>query len=575
MNSLFSEEIMNEIERIKTILKSSQAVFFSWKAQEGWPVEYVSENITMFGYQANDFLSGKLAYSDIVHPDDIQRVAEEVKTYTKMQKNEFRQVYRLMDADGDSHWIDDRTVIERNAMGDPVYFIGTIIDITEQKQAEEYNSLLGNVVNESSEEVYIFERGSLKFTYLNLAALDNIGFTMDEARELTPFDIKTDLDNAIFSHELARLLDEFDPTNTITFEATMKRKDDSVYPGEVKIQTMEVDGRLQFVTVVRDITEHLELLAEKERENEFVQEVIDGVADSVMVINSDYTLKLANRAARKKLFNSKYMSSENPKCYEMLYQQDAPCHGSDRPCPLKKAIESNHQVSVMHLQEYQGKPRYVEILANPLHDVHGNVSGIVESVHDITELMLLQKKLKEEASELNFQATHDSLTGLPNRRLFLDRLELSLKRAERLSSLVATVFVDVDKFKDINDSLGHQAGDEVLKEVSQRLQKIIRSCDTVARMGGDEFTLILEALHNQTDIFPILQKLKDQFAKPILTDSGAIQITLSIGASCFPMDGTTHKELLHNADIALYDVKTTGRNDVRCFNQLSQSNDAK
>jgi len=561
---------MTEIEHIQAILKNSQAVVFYWKASEGWPVEYVSENVSMFGYQAQDLLSGHIAYSSIIHPQDLTRVSKEVETYTKMHKDEFRQVYRLLDSEGKTRWIDDRTVIERDTDGNAAYYVGTIIDITQQKLAEEYSQLLGNVVNESSEEVYIFECASLKFTYLNKAALSNIGFTLDEAKHLTPFDIKADLDNDLFSEELASLLAEHESYRTLSFEATMKRKDGSIYPAETKIQAMEVDGRIQFVAIMRDITEHLALLSEQEQEHEFVQEVIDGVADGVMVINKDYSLQLINKAARKGLDYDKVADSQNPKCYEVLYQRSKPCKGDDRPCPLKDAIETKQQVTVTHYREHNGERNYVEILAKPLMNAVGQVTGVVESVHDITDLMLSQQRLKEEADALNFKATHDSLTNLPNRRLYLDRLEQSIKRANRLSSLVAVVFVDVDKFKAINDGLGHQAGDEVLIEVARRLTGVIRSCDTVARMGGDEFTLILEAFHSIEDISPILKKLEDQFAKPISTHKGEVSLTLSIGASCYPNDATNHKVLLHNADVALYDVKTHGRNDVRCFHQLEK-----
>jgi len=124
---------MTEIERIQAILKNSQAVIFYWKATEGWPVEYVSENISMFGYQAKDLLSGHTAYSSIVHPQDITRVGEEVEQYSKMHKDEFRQVYRLLDANGETRWIDDRTFIERDKDGNPAYYVGTIIDITQPK----------------------------------------------------------------------------------------------------------------------------------------------------------------------------------------------------------------------------------------------------------------------------------------------------------------------------------------------------------------------------------------------------------------------------------------------------------
>ena len=565
---------MNEIERIQAILKNSQAVIFYWKATEGWPVEYVSENVSMFGYQAKDFLSGHLPYSSIVHPQDLARVSEEVETYTKMRKDEFRQVYRLLDAKGDTRWIDDRTVIERDAEGNPSYYIGTVIDITEQKQAEEYSHLLGNVVNESSEEIYIFERGSLKFTYLNKTALKNIGFTLEEAKNLTPIDIKADLDSDLFSEKLASLLVEHDSSKILSFEVAIKRKDDTVYLAEAKIQAMEIDGRLQFVAIMRDITEQLALLSEREQQHEFVQEVIDGVADSVMVINKDYSLQLVNKAAKKGLDYNRVADGQSPKCYEVLYQGDKPCTGDDRPCPLKDAIETRKQVTVTHYREHNGEKSYVEILAKPLMNAIGQVTGIVESVHDITDLMVSQERLKAEANVLNFKATHDSLTNLPNRRLYLDRLEQSIKRAQRLSSLVAVVFVDVDKFKAINDGLGHQAGDEVLIEVARRLTGIVRSCDTVARMGGDEFTLILEAFHSQNDILPLLLKLQNQFTKPVQTHKGEVSISLSIGSACYPKDGESHKVLLHNADIALYHVKMHGRNNVCCFHQLTKQQES-
>jgi len=559
---------MTEIERIKAILKNSQAIIFYWKAEEGWPVEYVSENISMFGYQASDFLSGHIPYSSIVYPADLIRVSEEVATYTKMHQDEFRQVYRLLDANGDIRWIDDRTVIERDEEGQPTYYVGTIIDITEQKQAEEHSLLLGNVVKESSEEVYIFERGTLQFTYLNNAAIDNLGFSLEEAKNLTPLDIKSDLDISFFVEKLTQLIETENPVQSIAFETTMQRKDGTVYPAEAKVQAMDVDGRLQFVAVIHDISEHLALLEEQAQRHEFIQNVIDGISNTVVMIDRDYNLQMMNRAAQLDLEHSRFKGKQHIKCYQALYDQDEPCHGEQRHCPLKEALEKKHEVNVVHERQRNGNSAFYEILAKPLQNSSGNVTGIVESAHDITELMLAQERLQEQANESRFQATHDSLTGLPNRRLFLDRLEQSLQRAKRLNSLVAVVFVDVDKFKPINDSLGHQAGDEVLIEVAKRLKSSIRSCDTVARMGGDEFTLILEAFQNIDDIKVILQKLTTQFIQPIQTHKGSVELTLSVGSACYPQDGEHHKELLHNADIALYDVKTNGRNDVRCFHQL-------
>lgn len=561
-------EIMTEIERIESILKNSRAIVFYWKATAGWPVEYVSENVSLLGYQAKELMSGQVSYPDMIHPHDIKRVSEEVSAYTKMRRSEFRQVYRLLHKDGSVRWVDDRTAIEWGETGEPEFYIGTLIDITEQKQVEEKSCLLSNVVNNSSEEVYIFEQGSFKFTYINRAASESLGVSPEEIVGLTPFDIKKDLESGVFGKELAPLMETYDPTQVVRFETTMQRRDGSNYPVQAKIQAMEVDGRLQFVAVLRDISEHVALIAEKERQNSFVEEVIDGVADQVVVVNPDYSLGLMNRAAKLALKTHSFEDKNNPKCYELLFNQQQPCQGSFQPCPLEEVLERKKPVSVMQYRENDGEHSYVKVLTKPFKDSMGKVIGMVESVHDVTDLMLAQEQLKKQADEFSFQATHDSLTGLPNRRLFQDRLEESLKRAQRLSSLVAVVFVDVDKFKVINDSVGHQAGDEVLVAVAKRLQGIIRSCDTVARMGGDEFTLILEAFKTIDDIEHILSKLQQQFIEPIQTHKGNVQVTLSIGASCYPDDGSNHKVLLHNADIALYDVKMNGRNAVRCFHKL-------
>ena len=163
------------------------------------------------------------------------------------------------------------------------------------------------------------------------------------------------------------------------------------------------------------------------------------------------------------------------------------------------------------------------------------------------------------------QATHDELTGLPNRRLFDDRLDMTLRRVARTGELVAVAFLDVDRFKAINDSLGHAMGDRLLVALSQRLQGSLRESDTVARMGGDEFIFILPGLQRQEDAAIPAQKLLDAVREPIRLDGQGLSVTASIGIAVCPFDGQDRDLLLRHADAALYRAKSRGRNRFELF----------
>jgi PAS domain S-box-containing protein len=481
-------------ERIQKIINDSQAVIFYWQAKEGWPVEFVSKNIERFGYNYTDFTSGRVQYVDIIHPDDAERVMDEVVSYTQRGLVDFRQVYRIVDGQGAVRWIDNRTTIERNDKGAPEYYIGTIIDITEQKEAEHYNTLLGCVVSQSSSEVYVFDRISFKFTYLNVMALESYGITMQAARALTPVDVKPEMSLAEFKQLIAPLNRKNSPLNRVTFETIQTRHDGSCYPADISVKLLDIDGQLQYVSVVRDISDLKALEHEREKQHAYVQRVLDGLSDEVMVIRPDYSLEWMNQATRIQMESEWIADPENPKCYEVSHRRSRPCDGLDHPCPLKEVLKTKQEVTVIHNHSHDGADHYVNLVIKPMFDEHGEVTSVVESAHNITSLIQLQDTLREQADKMSHQATHDSLTSLPNRRLFYDRLDESIKRNERLSAVMAVVFIDIDKFKDINDTLGHQAGDEVLIAVSDRLQACLRASDTIARLGGDEFTLIIEGV---------------------------------------------------------------------------------
>ncbi len=186
---------------------------------------------------------------------------------------------------------------------------------------------------------------------------------------------------------------------------------------------------------------------------------------------------------------------------------------------------------------------------------------------EIKKRRLIQDELRDQKEMLHHHAHHDSLTKLPNRFLFNDRLNQAIKQAKRSHSKIAVLFIDLDHFKGINDSMGHKIGDELLVEVAARLKSKIRQTDTLARLGGDEFTIVLDQINNEDDIVNVTQSLLKVMATPFNLSSQHLYITLSVGAAIYPDDGETADELVKNADAAMYHAKDDGRNTYQFYTE--------
>ncbi|MBL1177557.1 EAL domain-containing protein [Pantanalinema sp. GBBB05] len=205
-----------------------------------------------------------------------------------------------------------------------------------------------------------------------------------------------------------------------------------------------------------------------------------------------------------------------------------------------------------------GKIIWVSESARAIRDEHGQIVGYEGTVEDITSR-------KQAEATIRYQAFHDLLTGLPNRTLFNDRLPLALSHAQRSNTILAVMFLDLDRFKIINDTLGHAIGDQLLQEVAYRLSRCLREGDTVSRWGGDEFTLLLPQINTPEDASKIAQRLIEAL-KPTFELSGhTLHISSSIGVALYPHDGQDAQTLLKNADAALYRAKDQGRNGYQFY----------
>ncbi len=326
-----------------------------------------------------------------------------------------------------SLYYEEKTITPlRNARGEITHFISTGKDITERRQQEEVIARLGRTLDQSSNEIYVFDAETLRFTQLNHGARRNLGYGMDELSRMTPLDLMPDLSRDQFEALLAPL--KRGETDLAAFETTHRRKDGSTYPVEVR----------------------------------------------------------------------------------------------------------------MHLSRAEEFPLVVAI------------------VQDVTER-------KEAEARLNYLAYYDTLTGLPNRVLLHDRLTQAITEADRYQRLVAVVFLDLDHFKLVNDTLGHDLGDALLRAVAERLTGSVRSGDTVARLSGDEFTVILANVAQIDDIARVARKILDRFTPPFVVGGRELYVTSSMGIAIYPSDDSDVENLLKHADAAMYHAKERGRNAFQFY----------
>jgi len=205
-------------------------------------------------------------------------------------------------------------------------------------------------------------------------------------------------------------------------------------------------------------------------------------------------------------------------------------------------------------------PRAFEHSSAPIHNSNGQISGAVIVFHDVSAAQAM-------ADKMTHLAQHDVLTHLPNRLLLDDRIAQAIHLAKRHASSLALMFLDLDNFKQINDSLGHAVGDELLQSVARRLLACVRSSDTVSRTGGDEFIVLLSEIQDERDAALSARKILDALEAQHCIEQLKVEITCSIGISLFPADGSSAGALLRHADSAMFQAKQSGRNRYRFFHE--------
>ncbi|BAF72147.1 bifunctional diguanylate cyclase/phosphodiesterase [Sulfurovum sp. NBC37-1] len=436
--------------------------------------------------------------------------------------------------------------------GEPDRIVGTTLDITEQLRLKQENKELGDIIEYASGEVLIVELGTFRYLYANDAAIRKLGYTREEICRLSILDINREITHK----QLREFEKEIRANGTVLNRTVYTKKDDSKYPVQTYAQYGKYHNRDAMIIFNLDIS-HLVAIEKKEIEQ---AQILEQIHDAVISTDLDNKIIHWNHGATELLgYDASEMIGRN---IDILYPEDE----------LKKAQWMKMQTLLygsyrdqIRKQTKEGKMIYTDVSASVLRDEKKRIIGITRYSQDISQKKEIELELLEQTKQLNFQAYHDPLTQLPNRTLFNDRLEQTITYAHRHNEKFGVFFIDLDNFKLINDTLGHHLGDEVLKIVSHRFSKCIREEDTLSRLGGDEFTVLVHELNTPESAAKIAGKMMGSLKEEVVVEGQTLHVTASIGISLYPRDAVYKNDLLKYADSAMYKAKEVGRNNYQFY----------
>jgi diguanylate cyclase (GGDEF)-like protein/PAS domain S-box-containing protein len=522
-------------------------------------IRWSDEMYRIFGFAPQEFIPTFETFMEATHPEDRAYVDKIIRGAASRREPSLSFEHRILRPDGEVRFVQVRMEMVYGEGGEQLRSFGTVLDITERKQAEE-------ALRESERRLLAAQR---------IASVGNWSFDVAQNR-------------AYWSDEMYRIFG-LAPQEHLTFKSFLSH----VHPGdrrhivEAAREALKGEGRpsldyravrpdgevryvhaqyeverdatgwtTQLIGTLQDITGLRRTEAELRKSEERFRSLVQNSLDVITVVDARGTIVYYSPSAERVMgYKPEEFIGKDAFEESQIHPDDLP-----RVRDIFGYLVENPGINYsmeLRMRHADGSWRVIEAMGNNLLD-DPSVNGIVINSRDVTE-----RKVFEE--QLSHQAFHDPLTDLPNRALLMDRLEHALARADRHPESVAVLFLDLDNFKVINDSLGHKAGDELLVATAERLRQCLRPGDTVARLSGDEFTILLEDMSDRKDAIRLAERIAERMNEPFVLRSRDAFTTASIGIAFVASGADRPDDLLRKADIAMYRAKRQGKAGYMVF----------
>ncbi len=548
-------------ERLRLTLDATNIGVWDWDmAADAWFT--TPTYFQMLGYDPVDGVQGKEILLERTHPDDRKLVTDHMQSVREQGLTEFDIEFRFRHADGSFRWINSiGKAIDLDEYGKPLRMLGLLIDITERKNTSQAlarsEEKFSKTFRNSPNPISISTLAEGKYIEVNDAWLRLTGYDRTEIMGQTGNDLGLwgqSVDREAFVSALCaegRILDREVVFRTKTQDVTCL----------VSAEIVDIGKERCIVLVAQDITKLKQAMDTITDQRNFLETILENEPECVKVVSLEGNLVQINQAGLVMLEVDSLKEAQRTGLLDFIPPENRTGFTGFH----KWVCEGNSGMLEFPIIGKRGTKRWLETHASPLRNAAGRVVALLGVSRDITE--------RKHSSELIWrQANYDPLTDLPNRYMFFDRLEQEVKKAHRDQAVLAVLFIDLDRFKEVNDSLGHPSGDRLLVEAANRIGACVRESDTVARLGGDEFTVILSQLQDTDHVELIAHDILTSLQRPFFITSGqpSVHISASIGITLYPTDAVKVDELLRNADQAMYAAKNAGRNRFSYFTKSLQ-----
>jgi diguanylate cyclase (GGDEF)-like protein/PAS domain S-box-containing protein len=545
----------------------------------------------MLGYSEAELIGRSV--KEISHPED-RDVTDERRALMRDGKLGSVQLEkRYLRKDGRVVWVNLSVALVPNAKGEPQHEIAVMEDITERKEREATLQRFRTALDASADMVFLFDLANGRLLDFNQTACALLGYSRDELLALRAWHIRANVSAENLQAETATLLRTGARTTTIRTE--YRRKDASVFPVESHRSILDTPQGRVLVVNSRDLSERMSAERRRAAQARYQKKVARLGQAALSKRNPAELIAKAVQSVLEGLALGPVAYLERSGAQgEVVLRRVAGLAATPEESAVARIAPASPLATLLQGSEpvvlngpwsevlplpFDWLGRYGSLAAVPVPGDGGSrgflcalaeaqgAFGPEETRFLAAAASMVSAALHRLDSEarLAYLAQFDPLTGLPNRTLLADRFSLMIVQARRRGAALGVLFIDLDDFKLVNDTQGHAAGDELLKETARRLQSAVRDGDTVARISGDEFTVILSDLARPDDAALVAQKIIDRLSSPVEINGQEVVVTASIGIATFPADGDDAETLLGAADAAMYRAKQAGRNAFQFF----------